>query len=76
MLRHPLASSRPNNPDHAPIDVRQIVGDQLPTAFGCAPRRPALTATQGSTLTEPGSDESMTRTAMPHANARWGVRAA
>ncbi|MFJ5804032.1 hypothetical protein [Streptomyces decoyicus] len=68
--------SIPTGDDQAPVDVRQIVGDLPPAGFDWAPRRPALTATQGSDPTEPGPDEITARAVMTRAIVRWGVRAA
>ncbi|MDF3303379.1 hypothetical protein, partial [Streptomyces tropicalis] len=68
--------SIPTGAAQAPVDVRQVVGDQLPAGFDWAPRRPTLTVIKGGDPTAPALDEQMARAAMVRAIARWGVRAA
>ncbi|MFI5864687.1 hypothetical protein [Streptomyces sp. NPDC051546] len=68
--------STPTDPDQVPVDVRQVVGDQLPAGFDWAPRQPTLTVIQGGDPTAPGPDEIMARASMVRAIVRWGVRAA
>lgn len=68
--------SIPTGSAHESVDVRQVVGDQLPAGFDWAPRRPTLTVIEGGDPTAPGPDEILARAAMVRAIARWGVRAA
>ncbi|WP_331732456.1 hypothetical protein OG613_48040 (plasmid) [Streptomyces sp. NBC_00015] len=66
----------PTDDDQVAVDVRQVVGDQLPAGFDWVPRRPNLTVIKGGDPMAPGPDETMACTVMIRAIARWGVRAA
>ncbi|MFI1700340.1 hypothetical protein ACH419_30765 [Streptomyces bobili] len=68
--------SIPTDDDQVSVDVRQVVGDQLPAGFDWAPRWPTLTVIEGGDPTAPGPNEIMACAAMIRAIAQWGVRAA